>query len=255
VSGIFSAVGGTAYVAKTGSYTLTPADYTVEWTSGTATATLPTAVGVAGQVYVLKNNGAGIITIATTSSQTIDAIASGVLTLATRDILAVQSNGANWIIVNVPYSTPHGSFLDTTTQAIATPGTPQVITLNTDTAKNKITHSTSVDTGRITVTEAGLYIIIASMQTESGAAAKTLDVWLRKNGNDVVNTNSQIKLVSANDEKRFVITFTISLAVNDYIELWMNGDSASLQLQAVAAQVTPTRPATPSITLTIDRLA
>lgn len=89
----------TAYIEKTANYTLTSADYTVNWTSGTVDATLPTAVGCKGRIYVLKNTGTGIITIKTTSSELIDGIASGVLTLVTNDQLVVQSTNAGWIII------------------------------------------------------------------------------------------------------------------------------------------------------------
>lgn len=85
------------YVAKTANYTLTTLDYLVNATSGTFDLTLPTAVGVPGQVYVLKNSGTGIITVKTTSSQTIDGNASGVLTLVQYDSLVVMSDNSNWI--------------------------------------------------------------------------------------------------------------------------------------------------------------
>jgi len=88
-----------AYVAKTASYTLTNTDYLVNWTSGTVNATLPTAVGITGQIFELKNSGTGIITILTTSSQTIDGNASGILTLLQWDSLRVMSDGVNWIAI------------------------------------------------------------------------------------------------------------------------------------------------------------
>ena len=62
----------TGYAAKTGTYTLTATDHTIDCTTGTFTATLPTAVGCTGREYAIKNSGTGVITVATTSSQTID---------------------------------------------------------------------------------------------------------------------------------------------------------------------------------------
>ena len=88
-----------AYVAKTANYTLTSAEYTVDCTSNSFTLTLPTAVGATGRVFNMKNSGTGIITINTTSSQTIDGEASGALTLLQYENLQVQSDGANWIIL------------------------------------------------------------------------------------------------------------------------------------------------------------
>jgi len=91
---------GASYVAKTSAYTLTASDFTVNCTSGTFALTLPTAVGCAGRLYALNNVGAGIITINTTSAQTIDGNASGTLTMATNKNYVVQSDGANWIIIS-----------------------------------------------------------------------------------------------------------------------------------------------------------
>jgi len=88
------------YAAKTANYTLTATDYLVNCTANTFTITLPTAVAITGQIFIIKNSGTGIITLATTSSQTIDGVASGILTLVQWDSITVTSNGANWIITN-----------------------------------------------------------------------------------------------------------------------------------------------------------
>ena len=86
------------FVQKSSNYTLTTSDETVECTSGTFAITRPTAVSVSGKCYYIKNSGVGVITINTTSSQTIDGNASGTLTLNSMDAMLVQSNGSNWII-------------------------------------------------------------------------------------------------------------------------------------------------------------
>ncbi len=89
----------TAYVAKTALYTLTDADHTVEVTSGTHTQTLPTAVGIAGREYFITNSGAGVVTIATTSSQTFVNVTATPTTLTLNQFqgVTVKSNGTNWI--------------------------------------------------------------------------------------------------------------------------------------------------------------
>ena len=87
------------YRAITGTGTVLAGDYTVNATSGTFTLTLLTAVGRQGKIYNLKNSGTGVITLATTSGQTIDGQASGDLTLNQYDNLQVQSDGANWNIL------------------------------------------------------------------------------------------------------------------------------------------------------------
>ena len=87
------------YSAQTGAYTLSNRDaYVSASGSSTYTITLPTAVGITGKVYVIKSNmNTGILlTVATTSSQTIDGVTTK--SLARFDALKVISNGSNWEI-------------------------------------------------------------------------------------------------------------------------------------------------------------
>lgn len=94
-----------AFVAKTANYTLTATDgiVTADSTSSAFTLTLPTAVGISGRIYTLFriNAGVNVVTVATTSSQTIGGSTTFALT-ATDSILEVVSDGANWRILKNP---------------------------------------------------------------------------------------------------------------------------------------------------------
>jgi len=79
------------------SYTVNTNDYLVDVTGNTITVTLPTAVGIDGKNYVIKNSGNGVVTVATTSSQTIDGVSSK--SLKNNDSIEVISDGSNWVIV------------------------------------------------------------------------------------------------------------------------------------------------------------
>ena len=86
-----------AYRAITALRTLDATDYFINCTANTFTVTLPTAVGITGREYIIKNTGTGIITIDTTSSQTIDwATTREIITM---ESVTVVSTGANWIII------------------------------------------------------------------------------------------------------------------------------------------------------------
>lgn len=50
-----------------------------------------------GQTFTVKNSGTGLITLATSSSQTIDG--SATKTLYRYDSITVASDGANWIVI------------------------------------------------------------------------------------------------------------------------------------------------------------
>lgn len=85
-----------AYRAITALRTLDSTDELVNCTANSFTVTLPTAVGFT-RSYTVKNSGTGVITVATTSSQTID----GNLTVGLNqyESITVRSTGANWVIV------------------------------------------------------------------------------------------------------------------------------------------------------------
>ncbi|MBL0233245.1 MAG: hypothetical protein IPQ08_06230 [Chitinophagaceae bacterium] len=90
--------GGFNYTAQTTTYTAVAQDY-VNCTSGTFAVTLPTAVSISGKTIKIKNSGTGVITINTTSSQTIDGYASGVIALSNQnEEITFVSDGANWLI-------------------------------------------------------------------------------------------------------------------------------------------------------------
>jgi hypothetical protein len=92
-------MGGLAfpYVAKTATYTIADSDHLIDCISGTFTVTLPTAVDIPGKLFIVKNSGPGVITVATTSSQTIDG--SATVSLIADENVQVHSDGTNWVIV------------------------------------------------------------------------------------------------------------------------------------------------------------
>jgi len=82
-------------------YTVTASDYVVAYASLTAarTVTLPTAVGITGRQYIIKdesgNAGTSNISVTGTGGQTIDGSATKSLTTP-YGVLRLYSNGANW---------------------------------------------------------------------------------------------------------------------------------------------------------------
>ena len=86
-----------AYIAVTTTYTVLTTDYIVDCTTGTFTVTLPTAVGITGQPFIIKNSGTGIITVDGNGSETIDGELD--LKLYNPDAITIVSTGSNWIIV------------------------------------------------------------------------------------------------------------------------------------------------------------
>jgi hypothetical protein len=148
-----------------------------------------------------------------------------------------------------------GSFWDTTTQTIGTINTPQAITLNTaDVANNGIS---IVSSSRITFANAGVYSLTFSLQfTNTSTANGSTQIWLRKNGTNLADTNSHYdvpdKQGSAYSSEVFTVNFVLNLAASDYIQVYWQTVTTSVQLETLAAS--GGYPRTPSIIFTATQV-
>jgi hypothetical protein len=87
--------GNTTLIANTTGNSAT-CHYLVENTSGSNAITLPSAVGLYGMSFIVKNSANGIVTLASNGG-TIDGAATQ--TLTEYQSLTVVSNGTNWILI------------------------------------------------------------------------------------------------------------------------------------------------------------
>jgi hypothetical protein len=86
------------FSTKASDYTLTISDDYVRFNGTSLTATLPTAVGIDGHEFIIKNLNATSLIIATTSSQTIDGAATVALTQY-QFLRIVSNGGAGWDVL------------------------------------------------------------------------------------------------------------------------------------------------------------
>lgn len=95
---------GTVCIQKAAAYTVGLSDHVVlvDSTAATRAITLPTAVGVNGRRYTVKDwkgkSATNAITVGTTSTQTIDGSATKVLNTNYESVTFV-SDGAGWSII------------------------------------------------------------------------------------------------------------------------------------------------------------
>jgi hypothetical protein len=85
--------------AKTANYTTAFNDYFIDCTSGTFTVTLQAAASYQGRVLIIKNSGAGTITVDGNASETIDGAATYSLAVQYATIQII-SDGTNWKIIS-----------------------------------------------------------------------------------------------------------------------------------------------------------
>jgi len=116
--------GSLGYRAVASADSTTASDGFVKLSGASFTLTLHTAVGNTGQILELGHQGTSltqIYTLATTSSQTIGGIASGVYILYTKgETLKLISDGANWLIVSHAANTAPASYTPATHQGFGT---------------------------------------------------------------------------------------------------------------------------------------
>jgi len=173
------------------------------------------------------------------------------INFGSQDVHTTGTVYAGGIVVPRPY----GCFSSTQTQTIANATAAQAITFNTDEFKNQITHSTVTNNTRIYVDVAGVYSIIFSVIARGGTINKLFNVWLAVGGANIDRTNTIQNLSTAAVERIITIEFFYQFTANQYFEIMMWGDATNTEIVATAAQSTPTRPASPSIILTVKKVS
>lgn len=143
----------------------------------------------------------------------------------------------------------YGSFYDTTDQIAAVINTAYAMTFDTTDLSFGVTRGSP--TSRIYVDRANIYNIQFSAQVinTSGGGAHRVWIWLRKNGTDVTQSTTVIRIQGNNTENVAAWNFLLQMNAGDYFELMWEVDDTGVQLHADAA--TAVHPAIPSIILTV----
>jgi len=148
---------------------------------------------------------------------------------------------------------PFGAFYDTTDQTAASTTTAYAITINTTSLSNNVS---IVDNTKLTFATDGVYNIQFSIQlSNNDNATQDIDIWFRKNGTDIANSNSRFGLSprkSAGDPYHVIgsLNFVESFSAGDYVELYWRTSNTSAYIEYYSAPSSPTRPAIPSVILT-----
>lgn len=104
---------------------------------------------------------------------------------------------------------------------------------------------------------AGVYNVQFSIQfVNTDGSIHDTDVWMRKNGVNVPDSNSQFSVPNrhggVDGHLIGALNLFIDLAADEYIELMWATTNTSTTIQYIAAQTGPVRPATPSVIVTVD---
>jgi hypothetical protein len=198
-----------------------------------------------------RTNNTGKITLATGN--------------ATTTTLYDDRIGYNSLIFFVPVSdaaeadsAPYGAFQDSTDQTAASTTTAYAVTFNTTDYSNGVYVS---DSSKLNVRNYGIYNIQFSFQFKNTSNdGQDVDIWFRKNGANVVGSNSKFYLPtrkSTGDPSHLIaaMNYVLEMNANDYVQVMWAVSNTGVSLEQYPTDTSPTRPATPSTIITMSYLA
>lgn len=158
--------------------------------------------------------------------------------------------------INFGSNFKYGSFYSTTSQAATIINTPKVMTLNATDISNGVS---VVSNSKITVDTYGLYNLQFSAQIDrvTGTGTDTIDIWLRKQGVDVSNTNGKVTISGTVNQSKLIASWNLFVILNagEYVELVYSVTDLQVQLIQEAANLTIPHPATPSLIVTMNKIS
>lgn len=148
----------------------------------------------------------------------------------------------------------YGDFYDTTDQTVATINTQQLVTLNS----TGVTRGVALISGsQIRATYAGDYNLMFSAQIKNTDSAEhNIYFWWKKNGTNIADSGGQItmpKKHGSGDGHALVMwNIYVTLAANDYVQLYWQSPSTLVSLETIPAAGSV--PRVPSVIVTINRI-
>ena len=161
----------------------------------------------------------------------------------------------NWEVSTVT-NLVYAMYQSTATQTISTSTDAVQMTLNITDFENDIARTG----GTITLNGPGLYNLQWSGQFENPlAGAHNAYIWLRQNGVDVPNSTGVVTIPAKHGSTNGATIagwnyFIQTTATNETIQLYWGADDNGIALQYIPPGSNPTRPATASLIVTVDKM-
>ena len=159
---------------------------------------------------------------------------------------------------------PYNQLSSTQNQTAASVAVAYALTLDTNEFPDGIT---IVSNSRITFAREGIYNIAYSIQFKNTVNdVETIDIWIRKNGTDIANSNSRFAIPArkSTGSPSYLIAVTPIMvditADGQYIEIMWRVSNTGVSIEALPAVtaspgVTPAIPATPSIIVGVTHVS
>jgi len=177
------------------------------------------------------------------------------LKLSSKDTISLSNRINNMASLSPVYD--YGSFYDTAKQAASAVSTATAIKFSYNGLLNNISvqPNTSGQTSKITVMHAGVYRVNYAIQIiKPDLGVDEASVWIRRNGSAYLNTHTNFSIAGSNLKNLLTGNYLVDLGENDYIELYFSVKNISTALTSTNVQSSPSRPATPSAYIILEKI-
>jgi len=147
----------------------------------------------------------------------------------------------------------YGGFYSTASQTVTAADTATTIVFNGTEYTSNVSLGTPAS--RVVISNTGLFRIDVDLQfSKANASTSLVDFWFMKNGVDVTNSASTLTLSGNNVRVAVSHTLLEQVTAGDYFEVLFSSPDAAMSITATGTQTSPTRPAAPSVLLTVEQI-
>ena len=175
------------------------------------------------------------------------------LSTETNQLTLKDINGITEPISN--YLSKFGSFYDSTTQTALGTDTPTPMNFNTTDISNGVSIQ---DNNKIVVENNGYYNIQFSAQLDrvNGSGVVSIEIWFRKNGIDIPNSNTRVTMTGNINQSHLVASwnYIAYLTSEDNFQIIWNTPTLNIKLVTVPQDDRIPYPAIPSVILTAIKI-
>lgn len=158
----------------------------------------------------------------------------------------------------IPYSNfttrPHINLSDPNTKVVSNTAAEYAITYAT--ATDQVLIGFTPGDSKVYAPVTGMYLVAVSALIDTTSATTALfDLWVKVNGQNLADSNTQISIDRAGIQFTLAVTFNLALAAGDYFELFYHANQTNVRILAVPAQTGPPAiPACPSIIVAVSKI-
>lgn len=177
------------------------------------------------------------------------------LKLNSKDTISLSNRINNMSLPSLVYD--YGSFYDTAKQAASAVSSATAIKFSNEGLVSNISiqPNTSGQLTKITVLHAGVYSIHYAIQIiKPDLGVDETSVWIRRNGSAYINTNTNFTISGSGIKNLLSGNYLVDLGANDYIELYFSVKNINSAATGTTAQASPSRPATPSAYIILNKV-